>query len=302
MKKMLVFIISIHVQILYSQFPCEQYLCLDFDDTTCIGHLNIDTIGVRNNLWQTGMLNKPYFVGQGNFSEAIVTDLSFPYAPNSYSTFTIRYQATDGDIYGFKMISGIYNVQTDSLKDFGKMEFSPDKGLTWVDLLTDTIGNAGFIWNSKPVLTGNSNGWQYYDMFLADIRSFFNIRLGDTLLYRFSFISDSIEDDLGGIMFDDICFGDFVEGISDIIYKPIKSIIYPNPSQQYFTIEFENPASGLFQLAVYSIKSELIFTQENISDSETVIDCKFMKPGIYIYKLTNAEAQTRSWGKFIVTK
>jgi hypothetical protein len=200
------------------------------------------------------------------------------------------------------MIHGDYNVQTDSLNDYGKIEFSPDNGITWFDLINDTIFNLSFIWYSKPILTGNSNGWQYFEILLADNGSVFNIQIGDTIIYRFTFISDSIEDDLGGIMFDNICFNDFVEGISETNFKLIKSKIYPNPSQNYFTIEFDNPRSDFFQLSIYNIKSELILNIENISENRILIDGHLLKPDIYIYKLTNYKAELRSWGKFIVTK
>jgi hypothetical protein len=294
--------IILNTRIMYSQLPCDYYLCLNFDDTVCLSHLNIDTNDSKTNLWQIGQLNKPYFNADNNNTNVIITDKFYPYARNNYSTFNIKYLATDGDIYGFKIVSGDYNVQTDSLNDYGKIEFSPDNGITWIDLLNDTVYNAGFIWYVKPILTGNSDGWQYFEMFLADIRSAFDIHLGDTLMYKFTFISDSIEDDLGGIMFDNICFNDFVEGISDISFKPIVSKIYPNPSQDKFTIEFENPASDIFQLSIYNIKSELMLLQENISRNKIVINGHFLKPDIYIYKLTNFKAQTRSWGKFVVTK
>lgn len=287
---------------MYSQFPCSYFLCLNFDDTICLSHIKIDTNESQRNLWQIGQLNKSYFKTGNNLTNAIITDRFYPYATNNYSTFTIRNLATEGDIYGLKMIHADYNVQTDSLNDYGKIEFSPDNGKTWIDLINDTLFNLSFMWDLKPILTGNSNGWQYFEMLLADNGSIFNIQFGDTIIYRFTFISDSIEDDLGGIMFDNICFNDFVEGISETKFKPIKSKIYPNPSQNYFTIEFENLTSDFFQLSIYNIKSELILTKENISENIIAIDGHLLKPDIYIYKLTNHKVKSRSWGKFIVAK
>ncbi len=41
----------------------------------------------------------------------------------------------------------------------------------------------------------------------------FPIELGDTVLFRFSFISDSIDNQKDGLMFDNIRFMDFTEGI-----------------------------------------------------------------------------------------
>ena len=128
------------------------------------------------------------------------------------------------------------------------------------------------IWYSNnPVLTGNSHGWKHFEVILSDIGSVFNVHFGDTLLYRFTFTSDSIPDNLGGLMYDDICFYYFVDGISEIRFKPIKSKIYPNPSAQIFTIEFENPASEPYQLSIYDIHSKLVYTKDGISETRLLL-------------------------------
>ena len=99
-----------------------------------------------------------------------------------------------------------------------------------------------------------------------------------------------------------LCFDDFVEGISEIHFKPIKSNIYPNPSTQIFTIEFDNPNSELFGLSVYNIQSKLVLKNDNITDNKITIDARLFQEGIYIYKLTNLKARKRCWGKFIIAE
>jgi hypothetical protein len=121
-------------------------------------------------------------------------------------------------------------------------------------------------------------------------------------LFRFTFISDSIYDNLGGLMYDYLYFFDFIEGISEIRFKPIRSSIYPNPTSDLFTIEFENPLSDPFELSIYDIRSKLVLKKENITDNKIVIDAKPFKPDIYIYKLTNMKAHKRCWGKFVTAK
>lgn len=292
----------LNFQVLYSQTLCDNY-CLNFEDTTCIRHLIIDTTVFPQNLWQIGWPQKLLFDNAASPSNAIVTDTIHPYPINNYSVYIIKNIASMGDIYGFKMFSGNYNIQTDSSHDYGRIEFSPDKGTTWVDILKDTTYKA-FVWFSeKPVLTGISHKWKYFEVLLADIGSVFNVHLGDTILFRFSFTSDSIFDNLGGLMYDNLCFQNFIEGISEIRFKPIKSKIYPNPStNNIFTIEFENPSSEPYQLSVYDIHSKLVYTKDDISGTKIFIDFQTFNPGIYIYKLTNMKAPKRCWGKFISSK
>jgi len=255
------------------------------------------------NIWQIGRSHKPLFSNYSKFSDVIITDTIHSYPINNHSVFIIKNRVTRGDIYGLRMFQGYYNVQTDSLRDFGKMEFSPDNGLTWIDMINDTLQNSNFLWySSKPVLTGNSNGWKSFDVSLADNGSVFNIKSGDTALFRFTFISDSIPDTLGGLMFANLCFYDFVEGVSQVHFKPIKSFIYPNPTKNIFTIEFANPKSEQFQLSIYDIQSKLILTKDDITGSKIVVDAGQFNPNTYIYKITCLKSQERSWGKFIITK
>jgi len=104
------------------------------------------------------------------------------------------------------------------------------------------------------------------------------------------------------LAYDEFCFYEFVEGVSETRFAPIKSKIYPNPSRDHFIIEFENPAYENFELSVYDIKSNLIIKMDNIIDNRIFIDAIVLKSGIYFYKLTNIKARKRSWGKFVIDR
>lgn len=297
MKKFILFVllsVSLGVK---SQLPCSQYLTLDFTDPYCMNHVFIDTVNNPDNIWQTGLSQKSFVTQQ--YGNAMMTDTLLPYPANDTSVFIIKYLATGGDYYGCKFFTGSYAVQTDTLKDFGKIEFSPDNGLNWFDVINDTSLNTAIHWyTNKPVLTGNTGGWVHYEAILADMASHFNFQIDDTIAFRFSFISDSIFDNLGGLAFDNLCLADFIEGISETRFKGIKSNIFPNPSDNAFTIEFNNPEALPFELAVYDIKSKLILKRENITTNRIDIDDKSLAPGIYVYKITHVPNKLRTWGKF----
>jgi hypothetical protein len=301
MKKLLTIVFLLSIQWLYAQSPCNNY-CLDFEDTFCQSHLRIDHINYLHNTWQTGQSQKPGFGKDDSFyNNVIITDTMNSYPARNISVFEIRNIASWGDIYGCKMFQASYQVETDSLKDFGKIEFSADRGKTWIDIVNDTNYSSSFKWfSTKPVLSGNSKGWRHFEVWLTDNGSVFNIKLGDTLIYRISFISDSIAENKNGLMFDELCFHDFVEGISEIRFTPIKSKIFPNPSGKMLTIAYENPQSDLFQLAVYDIHSKLMLKRDNVPGNSIQIDAGQFKPGIYVYKLTNMKVPKRSWGKFVI--
>jgi len=298
MKKIIFIFIWFGINAVYAQENSTCY-CYYFD-TTCISHIQIDTNST--NIWQIGLPQKNSFttLWGDTMSKAIITDTLNPYPVNNHSSFTIWNVVGMGDYYGLKILSGLYMVETDSLNDFGSIEFSPDMGNTWVDIVNDTTYCANLTWYSnKPILTGNSNEWKCLDVLLADLGSLFNIQMGDTLLYRFSFTSDSIYDNLGGLMFDNICFFDFVEGVTEVRFDNIKSKIYPNPSNNLFTIDFENPYFEEFNLSIYDRNSKLVHSESNISGNTITINAQSFVKGEYFYKLTSQINNKRTWGKFI---
>lgn len=297
MKTKILLIFVFRIQFIYSQTPCENY-CIYFDSPQCLGQAVIDT-SLQQNIWQIGKSHKSSFTNPNSGATAIITDTLNSYPANNTSVFVIKNAVDMGIIYGLEMFSGFYRVQTDSLRDFGRIEFSPNNGSTWIDIINDSIHSANFIWYTpKPVLTGDKIA--NFEVLLADIGSAFNLHSGDTVQFRFTFTSDSTADNLGGLMYDNICFQSFVEGISEVHFKSIKSKIYPNPTTGVFAIEFDNPEHELFHLAIYSIHSKLLFTNDKISENRVVVDAQLFISGTYVYKLTSPKSLKRSWGKFII--
>jgi hypothetical protein len=303
MKQIITLFLLLNTQFLFSQSYCDQYLSISFDDTNCLSRVTIDTLSYHHNIWQIGTAQKSMMDPAACDTRVIVTDTMNPYPVNDTSVFIIRKQASMGIVYGCTMFNGRYYVQSDSLKDYGKIEFSPDRGQTWIDMINDTAYNDVFQWYiPKPVLTGHTGTCQYFDAVFCDVGSVFNLQYGDTMLFRFTFISDSIFDNLCGLMFDNFSAYDFVEGISEIRFRPIKSKIYPNPVSEIFTIEFENPLAAPFELAIYDIKSKLVYKQQDVTGTRVSVDADPFKPGIYIYKLTDLQHKKRCWGKFVTTE
>lgn len=299
MKKVffILFIVSTFQNQIFCQTPCSNY-CLGFDYQYCMDQFDIDT-AVQNNIWQIGVPQKTVFTDAYYGYNVVITDTINPYPINNESIIIVTNPATYGDIYGISTFSGYYFVNTDTLKDFGKIEMSFDDGITWINIIEDTTYNC-FLWSFKPTLTGNSNTWQYFEAYFTDLGSVFNLEFDDPILYKFSFFSDSIFDNKDGIMYDEICFSGFIEGISETHFTPIKSTVFPNPSIDKVTIEFENPLSDAFEVSVYNIKSVPVIKKENVTDNFYLINTKELKPGTFIYKITNLKDKKRCWGKFVI--
>ncbi|HEY9115814.1 MAG TPA: T9SS type A sorting domain-containing protein, partial [Bacteroidales bacterium] len=278
MKKLIVLLIVLPVYFLFNQLHSQEFY-LDFDYPYGMEHVQIDTSNAGN-LWQIGPPQKAGFNTALSQPNVMITDTINPYPADNYSVFTIWDIIDEGYYFGLKTFRGAYKVQSDSLHDFGMMEFSHDMGSSWIDMINDTVFMSTFIWfTPKPVLTGTSGSWEYFELTLADIASAFNLQIGDTVLYRFSFRSDANADTLAGLMYDNFSFGSWVEGISETRFKSIESKIYPNPSNSAFTIAFSNPKSASFQLSVYDINSKLIFSTNNILGNDISFDASEFVPG-----------------------
>lgn len=301
-KAFTLLLICLNFSMAYSQEWYEDY-CLNFEEPPLLDHLFVDTVNFPENIWQIGHPQKVTFNNAYSEPNDIVTDSVSFYPVNNTSAFILKNLALEGFIYGLEFFSGHFYVQADSLNDYGLMEFSPDNGTTWIDMINDTAYSINIAWSSsKPVLTGNSNGWKYFEVMMMDIGSVFNIQYGDTLLFRFTFSSDNAPENLDGLMYDNFCFYQIIEGISEIHFKPVATSIYPNPSSSNFTIKFKNPLDDSFQLNVYNSRSKLMFSKEGVTGTAVEFSKANLPAGIYFYKLTNSKRNERGWGKFIVTE
>jgi hypothetical protein len=285
-----------------SQFWENNY-CINFEDQAFMNHLFIDTANFPGNIWQVGPPQKTTFNEPWSQPNAIVTDTVNFYPAGNNSAFILKNLAAGGFYYGLVFFNGLYYIQSDSLADYGKMEFSPDQGITWIDMINDTAYSLNFYWfDPKPVLTGNSSGWQFFEAMLMDIGSVFQIEYGDTLLFRFTFSSDNNAEILDGLMYDDICFYEMIEGITETRFRPLKTSIFPNPSTDHFTIQFDNQHGDVFQLAIYDAQSRLMLNKEHITGIKLDFSTTGLEPGVYYYKLTSCNRNQRGWGKFIVSE
>ncbi|MBN1186802.1 MAG: hypothetical protein JXB49_31275 [Bacteroidales bacterium] len=169
---------------IFSQYDLDGNFDLNFDDNYVLNHLTIDTISNPNNIWQVAAPQKGEFIHAFSVPNVIITDSVNSYPVNDTSSFIITNVALgEGfDNQHTVILEGQYFVDSDSLQDYGKIEFSPDNGATWVDLFHDTVPVSEWYWLfDKPVLTGKSNGWKSFGLNLAPLGAVFDINHGDTV-------------------------------------------------------------------------------------------------------------------------
>jgi hypothetical protein len=282
MKKILLLVSLLFIGMYsYGQWDYDNY-DLNFEQPAYLSHVIIDTISNPNNIWQIGRPAKTVFTAAQSPIHAVITDTLNSYPVNNTSSFIIKNVAYGG---GFVMphtviLAGWYFVNSDSLSDFGKIEFSPDLGATWIDIINDPTYTP-YIYSWPPVLTGNSNGWQYFWFNIAQLGPIFNIHDFDTIMYRFSFISDSIQTNKDGLMFDDFHFEDWVEDVPEYLSTNSFSIL-PNPAHDNFKVSVAG------ELEVYNSFGEKVY-QQTVNRKQETINCQDLKAGVYFAKVYDGQ-------------
>lgn len=257
---------------------------IDFDSPNSLNNrIIIDTISNPNNVWQIGVPDKTIFDSAYSLTHAIVTDTINPYPSNDTSSFILKH-IRPGDIAGNEslQLNFWFKFNSDTLSDYGMVEASIDNGTTWINLLTEDT-TYYFEWiDTKPILTGNSNGWQNFALELHTLT--YELGYSDTLLYRFTFISDSVQTNKDGWMIDDFQLADWWEGIKKYNNSDFINI-YPNPSDGEISILNQNKISNEYQIEIFDIGGKTVLKEESISNKLSLD----LPNGLYLMKLSDNE-------------
>src|SRR5436190_5992473 len=159
MKK-IVFVLLFLLIVVNKSNGQDYYINFDSFDQDFNLHFYLDTIN-SNNDWQIGKPNKTNFNSAYSLPNVIITDTLSSYKVNDTSIFYLTHRREFGDAMGL-YLEFQYKIESDSLNDFGFVEYSINGGQDWINL-TDTLYKIGYI--SSPVFTGTSLNWQYAHLF-----------------------------------------------------------------------------------------------------------------------------------------
>ena len=283
----------------FAQFDWE----LNFDPFTSYSdRILIDTISNPNCIWQIGKPNKAVFSSAHSIPNAIVTDTLNTVPANDTSVFYLKHVRDNGPLpYHLFKLRFWYQMQGDST-DFGTIEISPDTGQTWINVLTqDTAFQMNWL-SLKPTLNGSTNGWQLFDLNMETWASANNIGFpnfpiyltADTILFRFTYITDSSAAPYDGWMIDDFALADVWEGIEEINNDDLISV-FPNPASNELFIQ-QKIKTNKQSIQVFDYAGRIVM--EKVDFSNQSIDTKQLQNGVYFLKYTTTKNYTVK--KFIV--
>ena len=259
----------------------------------------IDSAG--NSIWQIGTPGKSFFDSAHSGTKAILTDTLSSYPPNDTSSFiyVIRNPYTQTC---FTSMEFWHKYDMDTLTDIGIIEASYDGGNSWI-VVNDTneVSPWGsyFWWDSDyhaisgnysihPLTTtGKSDGWilsRFNWVWWIPVRADTIIYPLDSLMIKFTFISDSMDTGKDGWMIDDILTASaewqLCSGTEDPLAEK-KVSVYPNP----FSLQTTLKTSFLLNnsiITIYDSFGNQVYYTEGVTGNTITLNRNGLPPGLYL--------------------
>ena len=279
--------LSVSLILLFATSYGQTIWGIDFDCQTNLDRIYLDSVSNPACIWQIGELAKTVFNTSHSVPHVIVTDKINAVPPNDTSIFYLKH-STSHLTFHHLSLSFWYQMDGDST-DRGIIEVSPDSAHNvWINLLTqDSTYN--FNWaTTKPTLTGSTIGWQPFELTLMNSYSTMgNYPLADSVLFRFTYITDSISTPYDGWMMDDFLIeDDVVEGMNKFQDDNLISV-YPNPTAANLTIRnTKNYGKKTVQILNYS--GQIQFENQNFQGN--FIDTRELTNGAYLLKYSDTKS------------
>jgi len=258
-----------------------------------------------SNIWQIGAPQKVFFNSAYLGNNAIITDTLNPYPALNYSYFDLYIGNFNYNTYWYPystLIDFRHKFDTDSLLDGGYITVSWDKGLTWENVIYNTIpwqngiinvnqnlySDQDTLFNGEHGFSGRSDGWIHSSFGWEGITVKKSMEFPpDTAIVRFNFISDNNNTSREGWMIDQIrLFSVELNGGLDN-NGPGSAIITVsgNPFHESVVIHFNKPyGSNLGEL--FAIDGRKVRTIDFSNESEYRLYRDGLKNGLYLLKVT----------------
>ena len=281
---------------------------INFEELSPYIHINPSA----QNIWQVGEPQKTFFNSAYSVPNAIITDTTGFYPVNNQSSFDLYVgEFNMGGTWGWNYPYDIFidfrhKFDSDTLMDGGYLTVSWDKGLTWMNVINDSVyigehpawwlpfgGNSNLyssenmLFNGEPGFSGRSDGWVHSCLawFVWPVKNALDFP-PDTMIIRFNFVSDGNHHDREGWMIDQIrLFSlDLGSGIQGNQAGRKRSQIAPNPVKSSAIVKFDKTYENV-EYSLLDLTGRICAAGEPGKCSHFTFDRGNISPGIYILKL-----------------
>lgn len=266
----------------------------------------IDTTN-PSNIWQIGKPNKVNFDSAYTVPFAMVTDTINSYPINNHSTFQFNVKKPWWNMYrgwSFLILIFDHNYDTDTLCDGGYIDVSYDGGHTFTNIILDKqlVSNMGgqysvddTIKGGMSAFSGKSKGWESAQ-FLLEWWPEETWSEVDSMIVRFNFKSDSIDNEKAGWLIDNIYFrveGYIGIGIDDLVNCKTLNI-YPNPVKNILIIDWD-VEQKISRIDIYALNGKSVWSKSKFDyEDHCIINFQNKPAGIYILKTTYNNYKTNT--------
>lgn len=144
------------------------------------------------------------------------------------------------------------------------------------------------LFNGEFGFSGRSDGWiktefSWYVLPVKSTRS----EIGDTMIIRFNFISDSVQSEKEGWMIDNIRLYSVWIGGAGIDNFNVSDFlkIYPNPTATIVNIKFDK-TNYFADIEIFELSGKFICKSHFPTTDNVQIDCSGLKTGVYLLRTT----------------
>ncbi|MBU1011324.1 MAG: T9SS type A sorting domain-containing protein [Bacteroidetes bacterium] len=256
------------------------------------------------NLWKTGHPQKQFFPEAYTPPNAMVTDTLAPYPPLNHSWFDLIVGSFNNPTYPYIMFFDFWHkIDTDTLRDGGYITVSWDYGANWNNVIQDSVygswwglsppwspfvetpniyGESDTLYNGEPGFSGHSNDWIHTTL----AWHFIPVRSGnipDTMMLRFHFISDEIDNQHDGWMIDQLRMFSIDVGSSTPETKIDDNWVrfLQNPIQQRTNAMFDRQWHSV-ELTLHDVNGRTVSMMQCANCSELLIDATELNDGLYL--------------------
>ena len=256
--------------------------------------INSDT----QNIWQIAEPNKSLFNSAYDSNKVIITDSINFYPVENHSYFDLYIGNFNNEWYmGNNFIEFKHKFDTDSLKDGGYITYSIDLGTTWYSIVPDTgsyfsppeydnfYSENDTLFNGEHGFSGKSDGWitTTISWYAIPIKS--QTSEGDTMILRFNFISDSIDNHMEGWMIDEIILYSIHIG-GDVRNNDYNNQVqlFPNPVKNVLNLSIAMTYSKV-AIEIIDIQGKTRLVKHLIKNQTPGINLDQLPEGIYFAKI-----------------
>lgn len=251
-----------------------------------------------SNIWQVGQPQKRLFDTAATSPNALMTDTINFYPANNRSSFELKILPWTN--WGVFALQWKQKLDMDMALDGGIIEYSVDSGNTWINVFNNPYvynyygfspSNVDTLPTGDVAFTGTDTTWK--DIWLCFSMPWIS-QFNDTIRFKFTFQSDSVDNDREGWMIDNLVARlTMLHTVSNDIKIQKYVTTYPNPASDIIHIETQKLQEYhiIEQMTLINSIGQVVEKWNNIPTKFYIDVSKYPNGNYYLKVKTNIKSE-----------